>query len=226
MLYIYTVSIYLHQQNRVVNCQLSLPLYLLLSFSQGHSEFAHENTKIKMSTIYIDEASGTDEQGTGTQNAPYKTLAYALFKHEDPSTPASTTTYQSRKSGETPYDAPTDSALKKAKKGAEGLRKKAAKAAEIAEREAKERADADRRLEESKKIVLVEDESLPQAVKVRIFVYVCCIVLCCMMGTSGVCKVYAPHISSFDLPYYSFRYIQIRIENMSLYHFFRCLSRS
>lgn len=226
MLYIYTVSIYLHQQNRVVNCQLSLPLYLLLSFSQGHSEFAHENTKTKMSTIYIDEASGTDEQGTGTQNAPYKTLAYALFKHEDPSTPASTTTYQSRKSGETPYDAPTDSALKKAKKGAEGLRKKAAKAAEIAEREAKERADADRRLEESKKIVLVEDESLPQAVKVRIFVYVCCIVLLydgyvgCMWGVCATYLFLRPARLFFPI------YTNTNREYVSLSFFFRCLSRS
>lgn len=114
-----------------------------------------------MASVFIDEATGSDETGTGTQNAPYKTLAYALFKHDTPDVQL-----QTRKDGEAPYDKPTDSSLKKAKKNADGLRKKAAKAAEIAEREAKERAEAHKRLEESKKIVLVEDESLPKAVKV------------------------------------------------------------
>ncbi|EJD08142.1 asparaginyl-tRNA synthetase [Fomitiporia mediterranea MF3/22] len=116
-----------------------------------------------MASIYIDEATGSDESGSGTQNAPYKTLAYALFKHDSPDVQL-----QIRKDSETPYDKPTDSSLKKAKKNADGLRKKAAKAAEIAEREARERAEADKRLEESKKIVLVEDASLPKAIKAKI----------------------------------------------------------
>ncbi|KAH8115169.1 asparaginyl-tRNA synthetase [Phellopilus nigrolimitatus] len=116
-----------------------------------------------MAPICIDEATGSDEVGTGTQNAPYKTLAYALFKHD-----ALDLELQVRKDAATPFDKPTDSSLKKAKKGADGLRKKAAKATEIAEREAKERAEADKKLEESKKIVLVEDESLPKATKAKI----------------------------------------------------------
>ena len=114
-----------------------------------------------MTSIYIDETAGSDETGTGTQNEPYKTLAYAVFKHDAPDVQL-----QIRKDAEAPYDKPTDSSLKKAKKNAEGLRKKAAKAAEIAQREAKERADAEKRLEESKKNVLVEDESLPKPIKV------------------------------------------------------------
>lgn len=114
-----------------------------------------------MSVIFIDEASGNDEVGTGTQNAPYKTLAYALYKHD-----GQNMQLQIRKDAQTPFDKPTDSSLKKAKKNAEGLRKKAAKAAEIAEREARERAEADKRLEESKKIVLVEDPSMPKPTKV------------------------------------------------------------
>jgi asparaginyl-tRNA synthetase len=119
-----------------------------------------------MSETYIDETAGDDESGSGTQNAPYKSLAYALFKHDGPDTQLLI-----RKDAETPYDKPTDSSLKKAKKGADGLRKKAAKAAEIAEREAKEREEADKRLEESKKIVLVEDETLPASTKVRGLAY-------------------------------------------------------
>ena len=69
--------------------------------------------------------------------------------------------------GDAPYDKPSDSSLKKAKKGADGLRKKAARAAEVAARETKERADQEKKIEESKKIVLVEDASLPKAKKVR-----------------------------------------------------------
>ena len=114
-----------------------------------------------MSQIFIDEANGNDDSGTGTQNEPYKTLAFAVFKHDEPDVQLLV-----RKDGESPYENPTDSSLKKAKKGAQGLKKKADKAAEIAEREAKERAEADKKLEESKKIVLVEDESLPALTRV------------------------------------------------------------
>lgn len=117
-----------------------------------------------MAQIYIDEAAGSDESGTGTQNAPYKTLAYALFQHE-----GSDVELQVRKDAETPFDKPSDSSLKKAKKGADGLRKKQLKEAENAEREAKKRAEVERKLEESKKILLKEDESLPKAIKVCLF---------------------------------------------------------
>ncbi|KAI5123832.1 hypothetical protein M0805_009124 [Coniferiporia weirii] len=117
-------------------------------------------------SVYIDEATGNDEAGSGTQNAPYKTLAYALFKHD--SVADTVVQLHVRKDAETPFEKPTDSALKKAKKGADGLRKKAAKAAEVAEREARDRAEADKKLEESKKIVLVEDESLPKPTRAKI----------------------------------------------------------
>ena len=113
-----------------------------------------------MAPVYIDEASGNDESGSGTQNAPYKTLSYALYKHSDDAE------LQVRKDGEAPYDRPSDSSLKKAKKGAEGLRKKAEKEAENAEREAKKKAEVERKLEESKKIVFKEDGTLPKAAKV------------------------------------------------------------
>ena len=115
-----------------------------------------------MADVYIDEATGNDELGTGTQNEPYKTLAHAIYKNE-----GAEIEFRIRKDAETPYDKPTDSSLKKAKKNAEGLKKKAEKAAAIADREAKERAEADKRLEESKKIVLIEDQSLPKATRVR-----------------------------------------------------------
>ena len=117
-----------------------------------------------MAPIHVDEATGSDETGKGTPEAPYQSLAFALYTHPDGA-------FQIRKDASTPYDEPTQSALKKAKKGADGIEKKKKKAEELAQREAKEKADArerkEKKLEESKKIVLQEDPSLPKATKVR-----------------------------------------------------------
>lgn len=117
-----------------------------------------------MSTIHIDETTGSDETGKGTPEQPYQTLAFALFTHPEAKLAV-------RKDAGGAYEEPTQSALKKAKKGADGLEKKRKKAEELAAREASERAaERERRekvLEESKKIVLVEDASLPKAKKVR-----------------------------------------------------------
>ena len=117
-----------------------------------------------MAPIHVEESAGSDETGKGTPEAPYQTLAFAVYSH--PEGP-----YAIRKDASGTYEEPTQSALKKAKKGADGIEKKRKKAEELAEREAKEKADArerkEKKLEESKKIVLKEDSSLPAAVKVR-----------------------------------------------------------
>ena len=115
-----------------------------------------------MAPIYIDESAGSDTStASGTQNSPYQSLAYALYTH------GADADFQTRKDASVQFDKPTPTALKKAVKGAEGLKKKAQKAAEIAEREKKERAEVEKKLEESRKVVLVEDEALPKAVTVR-----------------------------------------------------------
>ncbi|RDX44243.1 asparaginyl-tRNA synthetase [Lentinus brumalis] len=118
-----------------------------------------------MAPIHVDESAGSDETGKGTPEAPYQTLAFALYSH--PEGP-----YVIRKDASGTYEEPTQSALKKAKKGADGIEKKRKKAEELAEREAKEKAEArerkEKKLEESKKIVLQEDSSLPAAVKAKI----------------------------------------------------------
>ena len=117
-----------------------------------------------MSAFHVDEAAGSDTAGAGTPDAPYQSIAFALFTHGQDAK------VLVRKDANTPYDEPTQSALKKAKKGADGLEKKKKKAEELAEREAKakgeERERREQNIEESKKIKLVEDESLPKAVKV------------------------------------------------------------
>lgn len=118
-----------------------------------------------MASVYVDEAAGSDIAGDGSQQAPYQSLAYALF------TQGQGAKVLVRKDPNSEYAEPTQSALKKAKKGADGLEKKRKKAEELAGREAQanneEREKRERLLEESKKIQLVEDATLPAAVKVR-----------------------------------------------------------
>ncbi|KAG7091200.1 hypothetical protein E1B28_010251 [Marasmius oreades] len=120
-----------------------------------------------MAPVYIDETAGSDTTGNGSEAQPYQTLAYALFVTE-----SAEATYSIRKDAGSPFDEPTQSSLKKARKTADGLKKKKQKQEELAEREAKEKgAEKEKRenlLEESKKIVLVEDSSLPQAKRSKI----------------------------------------------------------
>ncbi|KZT72393.1 asparaginyl-tRNA synthetase [Daedalea quercina L-15889] len=119
-----------------------------------------------MSTIYVDDSSGSDDAGKGTAEAPYQSLAFAIFTHGPEAK------LLARKDPNAPYEEPTQSALKKAKKGADGLEKKRKKAEELAEREAKEKSEERERrqklLEDSKKIVLEEDPALPIAVKSKL----------------------------------------------------------
>jgi hypothetical protein len=131
------------------------------SFSSSHDFVS------VMSTLFIDETAGSDDTGNGTAEAPYQTLAFAFFTAGDPPP-----TLRLRKDPNTEWDEPTQSALKKARKGAEGLEKKKKRAAELAERDAgtqaAERERKERALEESKKIVLTEDASLPKAKTVSV----------------------------------------------------------
>jgi asparaginyl-tRNA synthetase len=114
-----------------------------------------------MTSIYIDEAAGSDLTGAGSQAAPYHTIAHAFFTH------GHATDVLVRKDSSAEYEQPTQSALKKAKKGADGLEKKRRKAEELAEAAAEEREKRERLLEDSKKIQLVEDLTLPAAIKAR-----------------------------------------------------------
>ncbi|KAG1890727.1 uncharacterized protein F5891DRAFT_964496, partial [Suillus fuscotomentosus] len=92
--------------------------------------------------------------------------SYALFS--TPSAEVETTQLQIRKDTNAVYDAPTQSAMQKATKDAQGLEKKRLKG-QAEEREAKEKAEKrERRLQDSKNIVLTEDPSLPQSVKSKI----------------------------------------------------------
>lgn len=119
-----------------------------------------------MSSVYIDEAIGSDETGKGTQELPFKSLAFAVYSSDG----KDNVKYLIRKDATTDYDEATQSALKKAKKGADGIEKKKKKAEELAAREDSEKkAERERKeklLEESKKIILEEDPALSKATKV------------------------------------------------------------
>ena len=136
-----------------------------------------------MSTTHVDEASGSDEIGKGTQELPFKSLAFAVYS----SGGLSNIKYLIRKDPTTDYDEATQSALKKAKKGADGIEKKRKKAEELAAREDSEKkAERERKeklLEESKRIVLQEDPALPKAVKVRWSCYISLELRCLVDGS-------------------------------------------
>ena len=118
-----------------------------------------------MATVHIDELSGIDSADRGTPESPYQSLGYAIFDSPDAAK------YLVRKDPGGEYTEPTQSSLKKAKKTADGLEKKKKKAEEIKEREAakdsEEKEKREKLLEESKKIVLVEDGTLPPSKRVR-----------------------------------------------------------
>ena len=125
-------------------------------------------------SIFVDEDVGRDEDtATGSQEAPYKTLLHAMIQYPGAS-------YQTRKSETGPVDANGDpasrmewkpaskSALKKVNNLYEQHKKKQAKAADLALRE---KGEADKRqlvLEEAKKVVLEEDKSLPDPVRIKL----------------------------------------------------------
>lgn len=112
-----------------------------------------------MATYYIDEKSGKDDSSaTGQESAPYASLQYAYITNDGQGT------YQVRKyeEGKEPEYAPASKAgTKKAVNALAAHKKKAGKADELAIREKKEQADREKVLEESKKIVITEDKSLP-----------------------------------------------------------------
>ena len=129
-------------------------------------------------TAYVDEVVGNDSTADGTEALPYLTPLAALIAHgmetnllvKKASTPATADTPEVPSA----YAPISGAASKKAKKALDTLQNKAAKAGSVkvlTEEEKleivriKEAAEA-KKLEESKALVLVEDESLPVARRV------------------------------------------------------------
>ncbi|VVT57477.1 uncharacterized protein SAPINGB_P005715 [Magnusiomyces paraingens] len=111
-------------------------------------------------TLYVNDSTGIDESSAnGSQEKPYKTPAYALFVAPN----ASIIVFK-----DDSYEPISPSALKKAKKGADGLVKKAEKAKKLEEQQAAREAEEQKKIEASKAIVIEQDKSLPEALKIKI----------------------------------------------------------
>lgn len=119
-----------------------------------------------MSQVYVNEKTGVDStESKGTEASPYQTPAYALFVQTD----AKVFVYkQVEDSEEFAYAEISASALKKAKKGADGIKKKAEKQAILEEQQKKKDAENAQKFAELDLIKIVEDESLPQAKKIKL----------------------------------------------------------
>ncbi|KAH3666408.1 hypothetical protein WICMUC_005676 [Wickerhamomyces mucosus] len=118
-----------------------------------------------MSQFYINDSTGIDDQlkATGSQDSPFQTAAYALFIEND----AKLFVFKSDEE-QTGYFEITSSALKKAKKGAEGLKKKLEKAKIAQEQKIKKDAEDAAKKLDALKITIEEDKSLPVAIKSKI----------------------------------------------------------
>ena len=129
-------------------------------------------------TVFIDEDVGKDDDTAfGTATTPYKTLLHGMIRHKPTKDGP---TYMTRKSltGQVSEDGDpaarlewkpaTKSALKKATNLFDQHKKKQAKASDLAVREKEEALKRQKILEEAKKVIIKENESLPKPVKIRL----------------------------------------------------------
>jgi asparaginyl-tRNA synthetase len=133
--------------------------------------------RVKSTAIYVDiDVGSDDESATGSENKPYKSLAYAFIHHGG----SEGNTYQSRASttGVVSADGdpaerlvwkdPAKSAVKKAQGALDAHKKKLVKQQQIAAQEQEKENARLKTLEDAKKIVITEDSSLPKAIKITI----------------------------------------------------------
>ncbi|KAI5949344.1 DED81 [Candida jiufengensis] len=113
-------------------------------------------------TFYVNEKSGVDtSEATGSESHPFATPSYALFVNQD----AKILVYKEieEKPEQFEYQEISASALKKAKKGAESLKKKAEKQQKL-----KEEKDNLPKVSELSLSSIEEDSSLPKANKIKL----------------------------------------------------------
>lgn len=136
----------------------------------GEASQASPTESAPVATLYVDEAAGSDETGDGTESSPLKSAIAALERVS-----GATVAIKVRKPAEGDAAAEwqdiSGAGLKKARKGYETAVAKKKKAEEAAKKLGDDKAKAEeeerRRIEESKKIRLEQDPSLPAAEKVR-----------------------------------------------------------
>lgn len=121
-------------------------------------------------SLYINDTTGIDElTQVGSQEKPFKTPAFALYSNiqangEDAAEPKLFVF----KAEENEYQEISASALKKARKGSDGLKKKALKQKEQELKKQQQAADSAAKQMAALSIKIVEDKSLPKPVKVKI----------------------------------------------------------
>ncbi|CAJ2510108.1 Uu.00g060080.m01.CDS01 [Anthostomella pinea] len=126
---------------------------------------------------FVDTDAGKDDEtADGSEYKPYKTLAYAYIQNYEKSTPQ----YQTRASttgavgsDEDPsvkllWKEPAKSAVKKAQSAVDAHKKKLQRQQQAAAVEEEQKKQRLQNLEAAKKIVLKQDESLPEPVKIKI----------------------------------------------------------
>ncbi|QRV98052.1 asparaginyl-tRNA synthetase [Ceratobasidium sp. AG-Ba] len=113
--------------------------------------------------VYVDETGGSDEKGDGTEASPYATPVAALDGPHGVDVAIFI-----RKAPADEYAPISGAALKRAKKGLDQLKEKAKKAEAAAAKAEQDRLREEKKLEESKKIVIKEDPSLPPATRTKI----------------------------------------------------------
>ncbi|KAK4703526.1 asparaginyl-tRNA synthetase, partial [Phenoliferia sp. Uapishka_3] len=118
--------------------------------------------------FYVDKTAGSDTTGDGTISSPYQSLLGAFIAHGDSISVLEKVT----KEGEADFWEPASaSGIKKAKKSLGGHLQKVARQAELKKREEEEgtaKREAElKKLEDAKKIVLVEPTTLAARIKIR-----------------------------------------------------------
>lgn len=118
-----------------------------------------------MAPVYVNEKTGADAAGAGSEQQPFQTPAYALFVQPD----ATVLVYKQKDaSDDFEYTEISASALKKAKKGADGLKKKQDKQRQQEQELQQRQADAAKRFAELDLIKIEEDPALPAATKTKL----------------------------------------------------------
>ncbi|KXS20729.1 hypothetical protein M427DRAFT_51707 [Gonapodya prolifera JEL478] len=118
--------------------------------------------------LFVDETAGSDESGVGTEASPFKTAVAAILKASTANTGINVDEIKIKVKKESEWTDISKAGFKKAKGGFENAIKKLRKEEEKKHKEAEDKAGEEKRLEESKKIVIKMDYNLPQAKQIKI----------------------------------------------------------
>lgn len=132
-----------------------------------HLALPATTTKKDNMSVYIKDSTGVDQSTTvGSEEQPYKTPAFALYNYQQTNeTEPKLFVYKDEESA---YVEISASALKKARKGAEGLKKKAIKQKELDAKLEQQKLDNAAKQLSALSIKIAEDKSLPTATKCKI----------------------------------------------------------